>query len=163
MRLLLIPHLFKLANVVRLFLTHRFKSCDVLSLFNAYLFKCTDALVSSLELFTKHSVVFLDTLGDSTLALDLNLDSLQVVELNKVIFKTTRLVDLRDRARHNSVLCGSKGSGDSGLTGAGNGSSSSLLRRGGGSLTGRAEHGVSCDFIVEHGRGFGSFSGSSNR
>ena len=114
---------------------------------NAHLFEFTDTIVSSLELFTEHTVVFLDTLSNSTLTLYFNLNSLQVVKLNKVLLQATRLVDLSNWSGHNSDRLASQRCGDRSPLGRLAGGLTSCLS---GRLGGGAELSVLLDLVVKH-------------
>ena len=136
MRLLLIPHLFKLCDVRRLLVAHLFELCNVLSLLLAHLFETANTLVSCTELLPKHGVVFLDALGDRALALYLHIHSAQVLVFDLNFGQAAHLVRLGDRTsdnkrrRHSFYLCGGRCSGSpllGGLCGLG----STLLGGGG--------------------------------
>ena len=84
MSFLVIAHLFKLANVIRLVAPHPFKHRNVVCLFLPDLLETLDVLISPLDLILEHSYVFLQTLVDFALSLHFSLNSPQVFQLDQV-------------------------------------------------------------------------------
>lgn len=91
MRLLLIAHLFKLCNMRCLFASHLFQLSDISILLGSHLFKIPDALVGSLQLISKHFDVGLDALGHPTLSIHLDVQSFQVLQLDKRLLEAPLL------------------------------------------------------------------------
>ena len=92
MSFLIIAHLFKLANMIRLVAPHLFQYGNIVCLFLPDSLKTLDVLISSLDLILEHSNVLLETLVDFALSLHFCLNRAQVFQLYQVRSQTFGLV-----------------------------------------------------------------------
>ena len=89
MRLLIIAHLFKRADLRCQLRSHLFQAQDVLGLLLAYFFEALVSLISSGKLLFEHQNVRLKSLTHATFPLDLNLYHAQTLQVNGLLLQVT--------------------------------------------------------------------------